>query len=162
MKTTMLIFFLLFYALLIGSAQADEKTGANEAQSQIADLYQKLHESKIHRVEILHIPHGRTSSISITPEELEKDYFYKLINRKADSLEFQVRLGKVLETIRVQPESEMPDIRWGIIFYDISERRLGAIYLNGYGDRGVVGNIPVSFRGDLFSWLNKNYSQCFF
>ena len=63
--------------------------------------------------------------------------------------------------IVVQPVGEMPDVRWGIVFYGRDQARVGALYLDRWGRDGAVAGSPVSFRGKLFHWLADNFSGCF-
>ncbi|PYV30999.1 MAG: hypothetical protein DMG09_26445, partial [Acidobacteria bacterium] len=73
----------------------------------------------------------------------------------------QQKLTEAAKSIAVQPETVMPDLRWGVIFYGLDDRRVGVLYFDKTGSRGGVGDTPVSFKGGFFKWLDGNFSDCF-
>jgi len=133
----------------------------NQVQSQIDSIATKLFKREIGKIEILQIPPEISTRTRITPEILEKQFDYKLTIRDARGGVYREKLAELLKSLVVRPQSEMPDIRWGIIFYNVDDSRVGAIYFDKWGSRGAVADIPVSFKGDLFKWLDGNFSSCF-
>ncbi|GAB4351230.1 MAG: hypothetical protein Kow0099_35230 [Candidatus Abyssubacteria bacterium] len=113
------------------------------------------------RVEIVQIPPEVLTRTRITPEMLETQFHYKLTIRDMRGGAYREELAKTLKSTAVQPQSEMVDIRWGIVFYDANDMRVGAVYLSKWGKNGAVGETPVSFKGKLFKWLDRNFSECF-
>lgn len=157
-KTAACLLVLLLSAL--GCAQQDEGK-ASPAQSQVDALAAELTKGQIVRVEILEIPPRIETRTRITPEMLEEQFHYKLTIRDVRGGLQQRPLSEAIKSVGVKAEMEMADLRWGIIFYSLDDRRLGALYFDKTGRRGGVGTTPVSFRGDLFNWLNENFSTCF-
>ena len=161
MKTKIIASAFLLLAVLNACGQADVATVKSQAQAQVDTLTAKLLRHEVGKVEILQIPPDVLTYVAVTPETLEKQFHYKLVIRNITSGAYRDEFIKAMKSITVQEESEMPDLRWGIIFYDRNDNRLGAIYFDKWGKRGAVWNIPVFIKGDLFRWLNKNFGKCF-
>ena len=130
-------------------------------QSQVDVLAAKLEGGQIGRIEIFEIPVRILTRARITPEALEKQFHYKLTIRDVRGGAYQPKLIEVTKSLAVQRRSEMADIRWGVIFYGTDNSRVGALYFDKSGSSGAVGSTPVSFKGDLFKWLDDNFSSCF-
>ena len=154
------------YALLLlmpttGCAQGREVKTNSPAQSQVDALASKLARREIGKVEILQIPARILTRTRITPEMLEKQFHYKLTIRDVRGEVHQEKLTEAAKSVAVKPETEMPDLRWGAIFYGLDGSRVGALYFDKTGSRGGVGDTPVSFKGGFFKWLDGNFSECF-
>ncbi|HVP37150.1 MAG TPA: hypothetical protein VMT04_09170 [Terriglobales bacterium] len=163
MKSKVFIYVIVISFLLpITLSARDEITkGNSQVQSQIDSMAMELSNRNIGRIEILQIPPYIETYARITPEMLERSFYYKLTIRDASGGIYGQKLAELLKSLKVKPRSEMEDIRWGIIFYDVNDSRAGAIYFDKWGTNGAVGDIPVSFRGGLFRWLKGTFSHCF-
>ena len=161
MKTQMVVYVLLLLLPITGCAQGREVKVSGPTQSQVDALATELANSQIGRVEILQIPTRILTRTRITPGMLEKQFHYKLTIRDVRGGLHQQKLTEAAKSIAVQPETEMPDLRWGVIFYGLDDRRVGALYFDKTGSRGGVGDTPVSFKGGFFKWLDGNFSDCF-
>jgi hypothetical protein len=155
------ICILLLLAPMTGCAQEGSVKGNNPAQSQVDGLAAKLANGEIGRVEIFQIPARILTRTRITPEMLEKQFYYKLTIRDVRGGAHQGNLFEAMKSIAAQPGGEMADLRWGVVFYLIDESRVAALYFDKSGSSGAVGDTPVSFRGDFFRWLDGNFSSCF-
>lgn len=152
---------LLLLAPIDGCAQGGKVKGTSPAQSQVDVLAAKLESGEIARIEIFEIPARILTRTRITPEALERQFHYMLTIRDIRGGAYQPKLIEATKSLAVQSRSEMPDIRWGIVFYGPNETRAGAVYFDKSGDSGAVDSAPVSFKGDLFKWLDRNFSSCF-
>jgi hypothetical protein len=163
MKSQVLVYVIVISLLLSITLFAGNEImkGNSQVQSQIDSIAIKLSKYEIGKIEILQIPPRIETRTRITPEMLEKSFDYKLTISDARGGVYGDKLAELLKTLVVQPRSEMADIRWGIIFYDMNDSRAGAIYFDRWGRNGAVGDVPVSFKGDLFKWLDGNCSRCF-
>lgn len=161
MRTQLMLCIVLLSALTNGCAKGGQPEEKSQAQLQVDTLIAKLANFDIGMVEILQIPPEVETPWAVSPDMLEKQFQYKLIIRNIRVGAGRDKLLEAMKSVSVVPQSRMPDIRWGLIFYDASEKRVGAVYLNQFGDSGVVGDIPVSFKGKLFKWLDGNFSCCF-
>lgn len=163
MRSQVLVYILAISLVLSVTILAgnDATKSKSQAQSQIDSIAMDLSNRNIGKIEILQIPSYIETYARITPEMLEKSFYYKLTIRDASGGIYGQKLAELLRSLKVQPRTEMADIRWGIIFYDVNDSRAGAIYFDKWGKDGAVGDIPVSFKGDLFKWLDGNCSRCF-
>jgi hypothetical protein len=160
MKVIMAFILLLLVPLGV-CAQGDKVNSNNSAQSQVDGIAAKLASGEVGRIEILQIPARVLTRTRITPPMLEKQFHYKLTIRDARGGPYQNKLAEVTKSLAVRPATEMADIRWGVVFYGVDDGRLLALYFDKSGSSGAVGDSPVSFKGDLFKWLDGNFSACF-
>jgi len=145
----------------IGCAQGRDVKSNSVAQSQVDGFATQLAGGTIVKVEILQIPARIMTRTRITPEMLERQFHYKLTIRDVRGNLYQHKLTEAAKSISVQPETDMPDLRWGVIFYDVNEVRVGALYFDQTGHKGAVGNTPVAFAGGFFKWLDDTFSGSF-
>ncbi len=161
MTKSIRICVLLLLAPIAGCTHGDKVKGTSPAQSRVDVLAAKLEGNEIGRIEIFEIPPEVLTRIAITPEALEKQFDYKLTIRDIRGGAYQAKLIEAMKSTVVQPRSDMADIRWGIVFYGIDETRVAGVYFDKWGGNGAVDSTPVSFKGDLFKWLDGNFSDCF-
>jgi len=69
---------------------------------------------------------------------LETHYDYKLIIRNIGGSSYESDLTAALKSIRVEPSADMPDLRWGTIFYGTDDARVGSLYFDVRGTAGAV------------------------
>lgn len=155
------ISLLLLITPSVRAAQGNGLTVNKQAQSEVDSLAAKIASGEIEKIEILQIPPRILTRVRITPEMLEKQYYYKLTVRDVRGWAQQNKLVETMRSIVAQPQSEMKEIRWGIVFYSMDGGRAGALYFDTSGNNGAVDNTAVSFKGDLFKWLDNSFSGCF-
>ena len=161
MKTRLLVYPLLVVTMIAVAAEGEKVKDDSPVQSQVNALAAKLSAHEVGGIEILQMPPHLLTRTAITPEMLEKQFHYKLAIRNVRGGPHEATLVQVVTSIAVQPRNETADLRWGVIFYGVSGIRLGALYFDRTGRYGAVGDVPVSYTGDLFKWLDGNFSKCF-
>jgi hypothetical protein len=144
---------LIFTLALNGCTQVQQAKGQNVLQNRIQTIATTFLAGNISRIEILRIPSRILTRSAITPEMIEKSFFYKGAHKD--------KLLKALDSLSVQPAAEMKDIRWGVLFYAKDGTRIGALYFDKNGGYGAVDGISASFKGDFFKWLDGGFSDCF-
>ena len=92
---------------------------------------------------------------------LEKQYHSKLIIRDVTETAYRGKIVDSFESLAAVPRKDSADIRWGVIFFARDDSRIGAVYFDKSGAFGNVDNLPVSFRGSFFGWLDRTFSSCF-
>ena len=92
---------------------------------------------------------------------LEKQFHYKLTISDIRGSAHRDKLIEAIKSIKVLPQPEMTDIRWGVIFYGLDSSRVVALYFNKIGSGGAVADDSVSFKGNVFKWLDGNFSTSF-
>jgi hypothetical protein len=135
--------------------------GQGSAREQFDTIRARLSSGEVARVEILQIPKGEMKFALVTPEMVELAYFYKFTINEVAMKKEQGALLEAVNSATITVLEKMPDLRWGLIFYDRRGNRLGAMYFNELGNYGAVGESPVAFTGDLFHWIERNFSGCF-
>jgi hypothetical protein len=133
---------------------------ANVPQSRIDALISGLRSNSVERVEILQIPARILTRTRVTPDMLERSFHYKLTIRDIRGGAYSAGLLAAVASTSVQPTGEMGDLRWGMIFFGADEARIASIYLDASG-HGGIDKVAVSFKGDLFKWLDSNFSGVF-
>lgn len=134
---------------------------ANDPQSRINALISSLRSNSVERVEIFQIPARILTRTRVTPEMLEHSFHYKLTIRDIRGGAYNAGLLASVSSTSVQPADEMGDLRWGMIFFSADEARIASIYFDASGHRGGIDKATVSFKGDLFRWLDSNFSGAF-
>jgi len=147
--------------LIGGCAEGNQVKADSQTGSEVDGLVAKLAKGEIGRVEVLQIPPEVLTRTRITPEMLERQFDYKFTIHDVRGGAYRKGLLEAMRSVEVGPRSEMPDLRWGIVFYDVHDMRVGALYFDKTGSRGAVDNAPVSFRGDFFKWLKDSFARCF-
>jgi hypothetical protein len=156
----------LFCALLLitttisGCARNGHSGSDTPEQTRINGLLRALGKGGIGKVEILQIPASVLTRARITPDMLERQYYTRVEIRDITQTTYYNDLLDAFKTLSVQPATDTSDLRWGVIFHSRNGGRVGAVYFNKQGLSGSVDNLPVSFRGDFFSWLEKTFSKC--
>lgn len=161
MLTKPTVCLLLLLTPVAAYTQEKRVNGDAPAQLEVNTIVTKLDKDEIGRVEILNIPAQILTRTRITPQLLERQFSYKFTIRDLRGEAHQKRLMAATKSVVVQANPEMPDIRWGVIFYNVDDVRVGSIYFDKSGRKGAVNSTAVSFKGDLFQWLNENFSKCF-
>jgi hypothetical protein len=159
-KSHIVACLMLLLMPIVNWAQGNDVKATNSAEAMMDLLVTKLTSREIARVEVLQIPSRLLTRTRITPEMLEKQFHFKVTIRDVRGEVHQQTLTEAMKSTSVQPETDIADLRWGIIFYGLDDKRVGAVYFDKTGSRGNVENDPVSFRGGIFKWLNDNFSDC--
>ncbi len=141
-----------------GNAEPQKQPGIGKAQ--IDTLVQEMQAGRIGTVEILQIPASAVFRTRVTPELLEKWWDYKLTIRRLDYPRID-KLAAALKAVTVQQGDTGADMRWGVIFYSVTEqKRVAALSLDSSGRHGAVNDVLVSFGqglGELRSILSAPY-----
>jgi hypothetical protein len=131
------------------------------ARATLADLTERLERDEISRVEIVFVPPRILTRVAITPETIEGIYHYKFTIRELRNGLYHQDLARAVKTVSLESREDLPDMRWGIIFYDTTDQRVAGIYLNGTGGEGAIDLDPVIVRGELYDWLQAQFSATF-
>ena len=151
--------FALIVVLASGGQVNDAKT-ENAPQTDVQAISTALAKDQIGKVEILQIPPRILMRAQVSPEALERQYHNKLIIRDINANAYRAKVIEAFKTISVQPRNDTADLRWGVVFYSLEGTRVGAVYFERSGRYGAVNNLPVSFRGNFFHWLDDTFSSC--
>jgi len=138
---------------ILSSALFAQGPKISEAQAQIDAAIRAGRADRIGSVEVFRFPKNYHPIISVAPEHLERNWFYKVTIRDGPGREMIIA---ALRAVVVQGSSRTWDLRWGFIFYSKAEaKRIAAIYFDETGRHGSISEIPVSFDPDLFRQLKN-------
>lgn len=96
------------------------------------------------RVLIFHVPDSTMTRVALTPEAL-----LSMAGSSFDvTTDIKERLKPVFAGMTFQKEKRIPDLRWGLLFYDSDNREIGSVFVDKFGNYGYVNREPGSFQSD--------------
>lgn len=161
MRKTLPVYIFVLLLPLLAHPENNAMKSTVQLQSQVDALGVKVARDEIGKVEILQMSAETLTRTRITPEMLWKQFDYKLTIRDTRNSTYRNKIAEAIKSITVQQTNEDPDLRWGVLFYDLNEKCVGAIYFDKTGSKGIVGDVQASFSGNLFKWLDDNFSSVF-
>ena len=159
MNAIVITFFVM--ATLLSGVARDYPVDPNAYRTELNVIVSALTNREVRRVEILYFPTNAFTRVRVTASWLEKNFHYKLTIRDAGTSIKMKDLSPVLEKLEPKLSKELPDLRWGIIFYSRDDVRLGSVFLDGSGAAGLIGNTAVDVQSTLHDWLLRTLSPCF-
>ena len=152
-----------FLVWITSIAGAQKATGSEtEAQKELDNLTTSLVNGSVASIDILHMPDSMETRASVSPENLERWWDSRITISKVREWAGRNELVEAMKSTKTAPNSRMPDLRSAVIFSDSNGQRIQALYFGRYfgryvgqvgGAQGSIAGTPVSFKGDLPSWL---------
>lgn len=149
--------FLSTTCSLPANAQSSDARDRNDVQSRLRSIASALTHNEVKQLEIVEMSPEILTRSRVTPEMLERDYSTKIIIRDVAS---RKRLSTVFGSLSAQKRTEKADLRWGLIFYNSDDKRIGSVYFDKFGHYGTLDDSPVSFQGGFFQWLRDTFAGC--
>jgi hypothetical protein len=143
---------------------AGQGTAASDAQKQLSNITAALANNTVASIDILHMPDEVETRASVTPENLERWFDFRITINKAREWAGRDGLVKTLRSTTVSPGPRMPDLRSAIVFNGTDGKRIGTLYVGRYFGKylvqfdspdGAVEKIPVKFNSELTKWLKE-------
>jgi hypothetical protein len=148
-----------------GIAAAGQGTAATiDAQRQFSNISAAVANNTVASIGILHMPDEVETRASVTPENLERWFDFRITINKAREWAGRDRLVKTFRSTTVSPSLHMSDLRSAIAFNDSDGKRIGTLYVCRYFGKylmqfddadGAVEKTPVKFNGELTTWLKE-------
>ncbi len=117
-----------------------KKSAGNEVRTPKA----LIESGAVTRVLIFHVPDSTMTRVALTPQAL--------LSMAGSSFEITTdikeRLKPVFAGITFQKEKRVPDLRWGLLFYDANNREIGSVFVDKFGQYGYVNREAGSFQSD--------------
>jgi hypothetical protein len=132
----------------------------NQLQEVVNDLKQRLANGEIARVEILCTPSSVTQT-PLTPRVLEATPHYRLIIDDFRASPYRQEFQRAARSLAVQPLFANPNVRWGMIFYDLDRNRIVGLFYDPASRSGAVNETSASILGGLFDWAQSHFSRAF-
>jgi hypothetical protein len=102
------------------------------------------------RAEVISYPQRILVRAALTPSDLERRGARAWIDLAKDPA-FREQLASALESpdlVQVPTPALHPDFRWACILHDAKGNRVLAMYLDGFGQKGLIGGTPVASKGN--------------
>ena len=115
-------------------------------------------EGAIDKAEIVHMPNEVLTYLRVSPEELERSYYFKLEVREFSISRLATELGAALENSKLRPTTDEGDLRWGCIFYDDKGARVLTVHFDARGRCGFIDGIPVAGGEQIVEVLARRCS----
>jgi hypothetical protein len=150
------------FLLLIIFAIAQKGIGAMNIDSSLQNLKDDLRTERIEKLRIISVPYGLLTIAALTPETLPTsatiDWVIEIDKKMRGSL------LTALDKTRIKELNSVPDLRWGLIFYDKNGKQLHSLYLNGKvffqsGRRGILDGNLVRLNDELFRWCESTLKE---
>lgn len=141
-------------AVILLAASAGTQAGVaqiNQANS-LQNLKTMIRAGSITKVQVLHLPDDVLTPVSVTPKSLRFTAYYTICFNRDIAGTFE----PLLSGLSTKPENHIPDLRWGVLFYDAENHEVGSIFVDGFGHYGYLDDRTVSFHSGN---LEKNLSQ---
>jgi len=139
-------------------AESLQQITAEDPQNAVASLVSNIENGKVQSVEILDIPADIMTNHALSPQELQMQYSYKITISRLGSSRQEKSLVAALKATKVARTKRKTDLRWGVLFRS-DKGQIQAIYLDGFGQFGQIDEVPVSFEGGIYGWL-QSFSVC--
>lgn len=156
LKTLILLIVVIFSPSTLAQSESISVT-----QKDVNSAIAQFSSSKVQHIEIIEIPPRIMTRSQVTQSMLEHGYHYKLTIRYIKQSLYGKNFQEAIASTVVTPTTDTFDLRWGIIFFDSDDRRLGALYFDDTGSNGAVESNWVTFKGNMFEWLKNNFSSTF-
>jgi hypothetical protein len=128
---------------------------------EVDELSKLLRDRQIVRVEILHVSDAILTRIDVTPKVLRTMCKHKaVITDPWESLDLE-RLLAALSKIKVSKPGSPGDLRWAILFFDISGKEKYAVFWNRFGTHGTFQDVPLALDGRLLRWARETIRKAF-
>ncbi len=124
----------------------------------VDDLKRRLESGEVARIEILHTPFS-VSQTKLTPRALETEPHYRLVIDDFRASPYRSEVQRAARTLDVQPVFANPNVRWGMIFYDLDRKRIAGLFFDPASHAGAVNETSVSITGKLFDWATSHFSR---
>jgi hypothetical protein len=141
---------LLLMFILIAPAQEE-----SAAKAKLDAVAKSSARGDIERIDVLRLPKSYRSFVAVRPEEMEKDWFYRMTFRELRPPKEKL-IAEALNLARITRSDREWDLRWAIVFYSRSgQRRIAALYFDETGRHGSVDRTPVSYAPEFFNRLKS-------
>jgi hypothetical protein len=152
--------------LLFWSTAAAHGQGAtvSDAQKELPNITAALANNTVASIDILHMPDEVETRASVTPENLERWFDFRITINKAREWAGRDELVRALKSTKASPSPRMADLRSAIVFNSPDRKRIGTLYVGRYfgkylgqsdGADGAIKETPVKFSGDLSMWIKQ-------
>ena len=135
---------LIFLALIAPILMSAQTSSRSDPQVDLEKLAVLLRQGSIAKVKVLHVHDSMMTRVAVSKEALDS------IATSTQDFTDQIaeKFGSLLSGVSVKTESQTPDLRWGVFFYDRQGQKIGSLFIDEFGQYGYLNDQTVSFQTD--------------
>lgn len=149
------------FLLMVSTVCVAQAPSTRDVAREVDDLSKLLRERQIARVEILHMSDAILTLIDVTPEVLRQRCRYKIVVTEPWESPDLEHLLTTLSKIKAAKPGSPGDLRWAILFFDVSGKERYAIFWDRFGTHGIFQDVPLSLDGRLLTWARQAAKNAF-
>jgi hypothetical protein len=119
----------------------------------------------ITKIEIFQFSLNSSTLIPVSKDVLENHYSYKFTIQYEGVNRYLPSLIESLKETKIKPSNANSDLRWGVIFFGLNERRITSVYIDYFGMAGYIDSTAVNFveseQKGVLKWIKNNFSNIF-
>jgi hypothetical protein len=131
-------------AVLLATALHAQVNRQEHMNQQVKATWALIETGAVTRVLVFHVPDSMMTRVAITPKAL--------LSMAASEYEIrgkiEERLKPVFAAMTFQQEDRIPDLRWGLQFYDAGNHKVGEVFVDKFGRYGYVSGRSGSFQAE--------------
>jgi hypothetical protein len=140
----MKVMFWLLTVMLVPVCLLAQSSPRESSDNQVKTPNALIENGAVTRVLIFHVPDSTMTRVALTPQAL--------LSMAGSGFEItgdiKERLRPVFAGVSFQKEKHTPDLRWGVLFYDVNNHEIGEVFVDKFGQYGYVNREAGSFAGD--------------
>lgn len=147
--------------LMVSTGSVAQAPSTRNVAREVDELSNRLRDRQIARVEILHVSDAILTRIDVTPAVLRTMCKYKVVITDPWESPGLEHLLTALSKIKASKPGSPGDLRWAILFFDISGKERYAVFWNRFGTHGTFQDVPLSLDGRLLTWARETIREAF-
>ena len=124
---------------MLMSAQTSSQGNPQVDLEKLTSLFKQ---GAVAKVKVLHVRDSMLTRVAVSKEALQAN--------ANSTLEFSdhvaEKFGLLLSGVSVKKENHTPDLRWGVVFYNVQGQEIGSVFVDKFGHYGDVNDQTVSFE----------------
>jgi hypothetical protein len=146
--------FWLVTLVIVPSLMLGQTSSHVDPQADLQKLASLLKRGAVAKVNVVHMHDSTLTRAAVDKEALRS----LAIPTLEYSDHIPERFGELFSGVSAKKQNHIPDLRWGVFFYDARGQEIGAVFVDKFGRYGYVNDQTVSFEtGTLARNLAKRF-----
>ena len=129
-----------------------QTSSQGDPQRELDKLTSLLKNVAVGKVKVLHVEDSANTRVGVNKKALHAIASSSLVF----SDHIPEKFSSLLSDVSVKEESDPPDLRWGLFFYDAQGQQIGSLFCDKFGQDGFINDQTVSFDTGT---LGRNLAQ---
>jgi hypothetical protein len=124
-----------------------QSSSQGSPEADIEKLKSLLKDGGVAKVKVLHLPDSTLTRVAVSQEALRS------IAGPIQGFSGHIpeKFNPLLSGVSVRKETQTPDLRWGVFFYDTQDHEIGSVFVDKFGRYGYLNDETVSFETGSFA-----------